>query len=62
MNAISAIRVLNSTGNKEERLTRSEKFLTKTWRSGIKDILLGKVKNPKTNEEINEKLIRGNLS
>jgi ribosomal protein L13 len=62
MSDISFIIVLNYTGKKEERLAWSEKLLTKTRRSGIKDILFGKVIHPKTNEEIHEKLIKGNLS
>jgi hypothetical protein len=47
------------TGKKEEWLTWSEKFLAKAKRSGIKDILLGKVTIPKTDEEINEKTDEG---
>jgi hypothetical protein len=52
----SAIRVLNFTGKKEEWSLWSEKFLAKARRSGIKDILLGKLTIPKTNDEINEDL------
>jgi hypothetical protein len=55
MSAISAIRVLNYTGKKEEWLTWSEKFLAKARRSGIKDMLLGKLTIPKTNEDISKK-------
>jgi hypothetical protein len=54
MSDISAFRVLNFTGKKEEWSTWSEKFLAKARRSGIKDILLGKLTIPKTNHEINE--------
>jgi hypothetical protein len=38
---------------KEKLSTWREKFLLKARRSGIKDILFGKVTIPKTNEEIN---------
>jgi hypothetical protein len=55
MSDISAFRVLNFTGKKEEWSTWGEKFLAKTRISVIKDILLDKVTIPKTNEEINEK-------
>ena len=61
MSDISAIRVLNFTGKKEEWSTWSEKFLAKARRSGIKDVLLGKVTIPKTNEEINEKTDEGKI-
>ena len=61
MSDISAIRVLNFTGKKEEWSTWSEKFLAKARRSGIKDVLLGKVSIPKTNEEINEKTDEGKI-
>jgi hypothetical protein len=61
MGDISAIRVLNFTGKKEEWSTWSEKFLAKARRSGIKDVLLGKVSIPKTNEEINEKTDEGKI-
>ena len=56
---ISAIRVLNFTGKKEEWSSWSEKFLAKARRSGIKDILLGKLTIPKTNDEINEETDEG---
>ena len=59
MSDISAIRVLNFTGKKEEWSTWSEKFLAKARRSGIKDILLGKLTIPKTSDEINEKTDEG---
>jgi hypothetical protein len=59
MSDISAIRVMNFTRKTEEWLTWSEKFLAKARRSGIKDIVLGKVTIPKTNEEINEKTDEG---
>ena len=61
MSDISAIRILNFTGKKEEWLTWSEKFLAKARRSGIKNFLLGKVKILKTNEEINEKTDEGKV-
>ena len=41
--------------------TWSEKFLAKARRSGIKDVLLGKVTIPKTNEEINKKTDEGKI-
>jgi gag-polypeptide of LTR copia-type/Zinc knuckle len=59
MSDISAIRVLNFTGKKEEWSSWSEKFLAKARRSGIKDILLGKLTIPKTNDEINEETDEG---
>jgi hypothetical protein len=40
-------------------LTWSEKFLDKARRSGIKDILLGKLTIPKTNDEIYKKTDEG---
>ena len=59
MSDISAIRVLNLTGKKKEWSSWSEKFLSKARRSGIKDILLGKLTIPKTNDEINEETDEG---
>jgi hypothetical protein len=59
MIGISALRVLNFTGKKEEWSTWSEKFLTKGRGLGIKDILLDKVIIPNTNEEVNEKTDEG---
>jgi hypothetical protein len=56
---ISAIRVLNFSGRKEEWPTWSEKFLAKAKRSGIKDVLLGKLQIPKTSEELEEKSEEG---
>jgi hypothetical protein len=53
MSDIIAISLLKFTGNKQEWLTWSEKFLAKARRSGIKDMFLGKVTIPKNNEEIN---------
>ena len=54
MSDIKAIRLLNFTEKKEEWLAWSEKFLGKARRSGTKDILLGKLTIPKTNEETNK--------
>jgi hypothetical protein len=51
--------VLNLTVKKEEWSTWSEKLLVKARRSGIKDILLGKLTIPKTNNEINEEMDKG---
>jgi hypothetical protein len=56
MSDIRAIRVLNLIGKKEELLKWSEKFLAKTQRSGVKDILLGRLTIPETNHEINEEM------
>jgi hypothetical protein len=55
MSAISAIRVLNYTGKKEQWSAWSEKFLAKARRSGIKDMLISKLTIPKTNEDISKK-------
>jgi hypothetical protein len=59
MSDISAIIILNFTGEKEEFLTWNENFLAKARRSGIKDILLSRVTIPKTNVEIKEKTYEG---
>ena len=56
MSDLSAIRVLNFSGRKEEWPTWSEKFLAKAKRSGIKDVLL---QIPKTSEELEEKSEEG---
>ena len=55
MSDLSAIRVLNFSGRKDEWPTWSEKFLAKAKRSGIKDVLLGKLQIPKSSEEFEEK-------
>jgi hypothetical protein len=55
MSDISNIRVLFSTGKKEEWSTWSEKFLAKARRQGIKEILLSKDTIPWTKKEIDEK-------
>jgi hypothetical protein len=59
MSDISAIRILSFTAKKEEWSIWSEKFLSKARISGIKDILLGRVAIPKTNEENNDKTDEG---
>jgi hypothetical protein len=59
MSDLSAIRVLNFLGRKEEWPPWSEKFQTKAKRSGIKDVLLGKLQIPKTSEEFEEKSEEG---
>ena len=59
MSNLSAIRVLNFSGRKEEWPTWSEKFLAKAKRSGIKDVLLGKLEIPKTSDELEEKSEEG---
>jgi hypothetical protein len=43
---LSAIQSLSFSGTKAEWLTWSEKFLAKAKRSGIKDILMGKILSP----------------
>jgi hypothetical protein len=55
MSDLSAIRVLHFLGRKEEWPIWREKFLAKAKRSGIKDVLLGKLQIPKTSEELEEK-------
>jgi hypothetical protein len=55
----SAIWVLNFSGRKEEWPSWSEKFLAKAERSGIKDILLGKVEIPTSLDIIDEKTEEG---
>ena len=59
MSDLSAICVLNFSGRKEEWPTWSEKFLAKAKRSGIMDVLLGKLKIPKSSEEFEEKKEEG---
>ena len=59
MSDLSAIWVLNFLGRKEEWPTWSEKFLAKAKRSGIKDVLLGKLEIPKTSDELEEKSEEG---
>ena len=61
MSDISAIIVMNFTGKKEEWSTWSEKFLSKSRLSGIKDVLLGKIIILRTNDEINEKADEGKI-
>jgi hypothetical protein len=50
MTDISTIRVILFYGKSEEWPTWSKKFLAKSRRYGFKDVLLGKVKIPKTDE------------
>ena len=59
MSDIIAIKVLNFTGKKEEWSKWREKFLAKARRSGIKDILLGNLTIPKTNNELNKEPDKG---
>ena len=59
MTDICAIRVLIFSGRKEDWPTWSEKFLAKAKRSGIKDVLLGKLKVPKSSEELEDKTEEG---
>jgi hypothetical protein len=50
---------LSFLGSKDEWPTWSEKFLAKATRSGIKDVLLGKVLIPKSSEVFDEKTDEG---
>jgi hypothetical protein len=59
MSDLSAIRVLSSSGSKDEWPTLSQKFLAKAKRSGIKDVLLGKVLIPKSSEVFDKKTDEG---
>jgi hypothetical protein len=59
MTDFSAIRVLNFSGRKEEWPSWSEKLLAKAKRSGIKDVLLGKVEIPTSLDVIDEKTEEG---
>jgi tellurite resistance-related uncharacterized protein len=51
MTDLSTIRVVPFYGKSEEWLTCSEKFLAKASRYSFKDVLLGKVKVPRTDED-----------
>jgi tellurite resistance-related uncharacterized protein len=51
MTDLSTIRVIPFYGKSEEWPTWSEKFFAKARRYGFKDVLLGKVKVPRTDEE-----------
>ena len=53
MTDLSAIRVIPFYGKSDEWPTWSEKFLAKAQRYGFKDVLLGKVTIPKTDEVFN---------
>jgi hypothetical protein len=57
MTDFSAIRVLSFSGRKEE--SWNEKFLAKAKRSGIEDVLLGKVEIPSSWDVIDEKTEEG---
>jgi gag-polypeptide of LTR copia-type len=59
MTGFSAFRVLNFSGRKKEWLSWNEKFLAKAKRSGIKDVLLGKVEIPTSLDVIDEKTEEG---
>jgi hypothetical protein len=59
MTDFSAIWVLNFSGRKEEWPSWSEKFLAKAKRSGIKDVLVGKVEIPTSWAVIDEKTEEG---
>jgi hypothetical protein len=51
MTDLSTIRVIPFYGNNDEWPTWSEKFLAKARRYGFKNILLGKVRIPMTDED-----------
>jgi hypothetical protein len=51
MTDLSTIRVIPFYGKNEEWPTWSEKFLAKARRYGFKDVLLGKVRIPMTDED-----------
>jgi hypothetical protein len=51
MTDLSTIRVIPFQGKSDEWPTWSEKFLAKARRYGFKDLLLGKVKVPRTDED-----------
>jgi tellurite resistance-related uncharacterized protein len=51
MTDFSTIRVIPFYGKSEEWPTWGKKFLAKARRYGFKDVLLGKVKVPRTDEE-----------
>jgi gag-polypeptide of LTR copia-type len=59
MTDFSAIRVLNFSGRKEEWPSWNERFLANAKRSGIKDVLLGKVEIPTSLDVIDEKTEEG---
>jgi hypothetical protein len=59
MTDFSAIWVLSFPGRKEDRPSWNEKFLAKAKRSGIKDIMLGKVEIPTSLDVIDEKTEKG---
>jgi hypothetical protein len=51
MTDLSTIKVITFYGKSEEWHTWSEKFLAKARRYVFKDVLLGKVKVPRTDED-----------
>jgi hypothetical protein len=59
MSDFSAIWVLNFSGRKEEWPSWSDKFLAKAKRSGIEDVLLGRVEIPTSLDVIDEKTDEG---
>jgi len=59
MSDFSTIRVLNFSGKKDDWPTWSEKFLAKAKRSGMKDVLMGKVEIPRTQDPIDERTDEG---
>jgi hypothetical protein len=61
MSDFSSVRVLQFSRKKDKGPIWSEKYLAKTKRSGFKDLLLGKVNIPKSDEEINERTEEGKV-
>ena len=59
MTDLSAIHVIPFYGKSDEWPTWSEKFLAKAKRYGFKDVLLGKVTIPKTDEVFNVESEKG---
>jgi hypothetical protein len=56
---LSSIRVILFCGKSDEWPIWSEKFLAKTKRYGLKDVLIGKLSIPKADEEFDEDSITG---
>ena len=56
MTDLNTIRVIPFEGKTEELPTWSKKFLAKAKRYGFKDVLLGKVEVPKSNEVLDVNL------
>jgi hypothetical protein len=59
MSGLRAIQVLSFSGIKDEWPTWNEKFLSKAKRSGIKNVLLGKIRILKSSGVFDEKTDEG---